>query len=261
MVRLTAADEALLRGNGREAREHLDAISGTLQKDLRVQVMRGMIDFNEERPDDAILGWRQGLMTTDGTDADLTWWLAHAFLRMGNVASARPLILQYRRLTSEDEPLYRLLQAELEERTGRPTRAIAQLRKLEGELSNLFLGMAYLSLGRCYEAISDRDQALLAYRKATQADPNLSEARIASAGLLGSNADAIREIELGLSVDATDPTLQIALLNALLRRQAGLPLAQRSWGDFDQAMARATRSMGVNAPLFAQPGLPARPEQ
>ncbi|WP_435011794.1 tetratricopeptide repeat protein (plasmid) [Tundrisphaera lichenicola] len=248
VVRLTAADEELARGNGSEARKHLDAIPKTLQNDLRIQVMRGMIDFNDERPEDAILGWRQGLMTVDGTDADLTWWLAHAFLRMGNVASARPLILQYRRLTSENDPLHRLLQAELEERTGRPTRAISILEAVEDELSNLYLGMASLSLGRCYEAISDRGKALQAYRRANQVDSNLSEARIAAARLLGNNADAIREIERGLQVDATDPTLQIALITALLRREAGRP--QQSWREFDQAMARATKSMGMNAPLL-----------
>lgn len=254
-VRLAAAGDALRRGDGPTARGHLEAISPEHRDDLRVRVLRGMIDFNEERNEEAIDGWRRGLLSLGGTDADLTWWLAHALLRMGRVAEARPLVVQYRRLSGDEaQPLCRLLQAELDEKTGRPDRAIVGLLGARDKIGHFWQAMVHMALGRCYEATWDQARALAAYRRAGQIEPRLSEPRIAAARLLGARPDeAARELERGLAQAPDDPALRLALVEARLRQEAARPMPDRSWDRFDLALARARDvSPGHSALLLLQ---------
>lgn len=251
-VRLTAATDALRRGDGPGALLHLDAIPTASQSDLRVQVIRGMVNFNEERPEEAIDGWRQGLLSIGGTDSDLTWWLAHALLQMGRIAEARPLVAQFRRLSGDEtQPLYRVLQAELDEKTGRPTRAILALEWARDRVGDYWQAMVQMALGRCYEAIWDETRALAAYRRAYQIDPRLSDPRIAAARLLRAKPDdAILEIERGLSQAPADPTLRNALAETRFRQQAARPAGDRSWTEFDRAMAQALASSPNSSSLL-----------
>ena len=244
-VRLSAANYALRRDDPSAARRHLAALPESLRSDIRVRVMEGMIDFSEDRPEEAIDGWRQGLMMIGGIDADLTWWLAHALLKMGRVAEARPLIAQYRRLSENDEqPLYRFLQAELNEKTGRPTRAIIELEWIRDRIDASWQATVNVALGRCYEAIWDLPRALAAYHRAIQVDPRQAGPRIDCARLLLARKpiEAINEIERGLALTPEDSSLRIALVTARLRQQVDRPADQRSWADFDQAMRRAVEA-------------------
>ena len=73
------------------------------------------IDFGEEHPDEAVESWRKCLMTSAGTDAETSWWLAYALIQIGRVAEAKPLIGQYRRLAGLESPKLRFLEAVLDE--------------------------------------------------------------------------------------------------------------------------------------------------
>lgn len=251
-VRLTAASDALGRGDAPAGRRHLAAVPEAFRDNLRLKVMRGMVDFSEERPDQAIDGWRQGLLTIGGTDANLTWWLAHALLQMGRVAEARPLVAQYRRLAgADDQPLHRFLLAELEEKTGRPRRAILSLEWARDRIGDYWQAMIQMALGRCHEALWDEPRALAAYRRASQVDPRMAEPRIAAARLLALKPDqAAVELERGLSQTPDDPALRIAMVSARLRQQLGRPAAGRDWADFDRAMAKALESTPKNSALL-----------
>ena len=251
-VRLTAASDALRRGDAAAAKRHLAGIPESRQSDLRVRVMRGMIEFSEERPDEAIVSWRQGLLMIGGTDADLTWWLAHALLQMGRIAEARPLVSQYHRLSGDEtQPLYRFLQAELDEKTGRPVRAILGLEWAKERIGEYWQAMIHIALGRCYEALWDQPKALIAYRRAIQIDPQLPDPRIAVARLLARKPEeAALEIERGLATVPDEPSLRIALVAARLQQQSNRPAALRSWPDFDRDLARAVEIMPANSALL-----------
>jgi len=251
-VRLAAAGDALRRGDTVAARKHLEAIPTANRDDLRVQVTKGLIDFGEEKPDEAIGAWQQGLMTTGGTDAELTWWLAYARLQLGQVAAARPLVAQYRRLEGDDsQALYRFLQAELDLRTGRPRRAIVSLEWARDRIGEVWLSRIELAMGRAYEALWDDAKALDAYRKASEADPAALAPRLAIARLSQGvdPASAADVIERGLVESPGEPALQQALAVARLRQQLRLPAAARDWSAFDRALADATASSPDSAAL------------
>ena len=245
-VRLTAASDALRRGDTAAARRQVEAIPESLQGDLRVRVMRGMIDFGEERPDEAIDGWRQGLLTIGGTDADLTWWLAHALLQMGRVSEARPLVAQYRRLAGGEaqQPLYRFLQAELDEKTGRPARRHRSAWSGPGTGSASTGGRWSRSPWAAATRRSGTGpKALEAYRRASQIDPRHGRApgrrRPAPDGRTGPTRRSGRSSG-AWPMAPDEPSLRFALADARLRQQAGpAPAGERDWADFDRALERA----------------------
>ena len=251
-VRLTAAHDALRRGDPAAARRHLAEIPESMRSDLRVRAMRGMIEFSEERPDEAIDSWRQGLLMIGGTDADLTWWLAHALLQMGRIVEARPLVAQYHRLSGEEtQPLDRFLQAELDEKTSRPARAILGLEWTKDHIGEYWKPMVQIALGRCYEALGDVPKALAAYHRAIQLDPQMIEGRIAVSRLLARKPDeAAQEIERGLTQVPDEPTLLIALAAGRLQQQSARPAERRDWGDFDRALDRALKVSPANSALL-----------
>lgn len=246
MVRLAAAQDALQRGDPAAARRHLAALDPEQRDDLRVRMLNGLIDFTEDRPQDAIAEWRQGLRTSQGTSADLSWWLAYSLLRLNRVAEAEPLLSQYRRLTGdESDPRLLLLQALREESAGRPAQAIAILNRLEPKLNGPFREKLYLALGRCQQALGHQSEALQAFRQATRnaaagsVQPWLTLAQT----LMANDPDAaINAIEEGLAQTPDEPDLLIALASTQLRRQTALPRAQRRWEAFDAALDRAAKA-------------------
>ncbi len=251
-VSLTAANDALRRGDTASAKRHLDRIPDKSKDDLQIRIMRGMIQFSEENPDKAIDSWREGLLMIGGTDADLTWWLAHALLQMGRIAEARPLVSQYHRLSGDEtQPLYRFLQAELEEKTGRPARAILGLEWASDRIGEYWQPMLQVALGRCHEALWDRSRALTAYRRAVQLDPQMVDARIAMTRLLSNKPDeAAQEIERGLGQVPDDPSLLVTLAAVRLRQQSARPAGQRAWADFDRALARAAAAAPTSSAVL-----------
>ena len=206
-----------------------------------------MIDLAERRPDDALAAWRGGLASTGGTDAELNWWLAYALIQSDRADEARPLVEQYRRLSGGDpDPRGRLLQALLDEKSGRPLVAIASLERLAEEADPALRPTLYLALGRCFESVWDERRAMDAYRTAAEADPTDPSPRISAARLLESRDpdEAIDSLRREAEAPSADPALRVALAGALLRRQASLPPDRRRWAEFDAAFDRA----GAQAP-------------
>ena len=183
-------------------------------------------------------------MLASGTDAELTWWLAYALLQTGRIEEARPLVAQYQRLEGGESPLSRLLAALRDERTGRPTHALAGLEWARDRLSPRWQGMVHSAVGRCQEALGDEPRALVAYRRASQFDPDAVVPRLAVARLLlnRSPEDAVAEIERGLARSPDEPGLLVALAGARLRQQAARPAVRRDWADLDRALACADKA-------------------
>lgn len=250
-VLLAAAENALRRGDVAGARRQLDKVPPKDRKDIRVLLTRGMIDFGDERPDEAVDAWRQGLMTSAGTDGEVTWWLAYALLQIGRVAEAKPLVNQYRRLAGEDAPMLLLLAAQLDEHTGRPARAIALLDRIHQRLDPRWEGMMALARGRCYEALWDDGRAAECYGQAILSDPLSIIPRLAIARikLKRDPGDALDEIDRGLALVPRDPALRIAQAGAFLRRESLQPAGKRAWRDFDRAWKNAAESAPTSSAI------------
>jgi tetratricopeptide (TPR) repeat protein len=241
-VRLTVAGDALRRGDTAEARRQIEALPADAQDGLRVRMVRGLIDFGEERPDEAVDSWRKGLMRIGGSDAEMTWWLAYVLLQMGRLTEARPLVDQYRRLVGDDDdPLAQLLRAVADEKLSRPVLAILGLERVRDRVGDPWQTILHLTLGQCYEAIWDEERALAAYRRALQFDASAVLPRLAAARLLLERQPerAAAELERGVREFPDDPSFRVALAGALLKQQLALPSDRRSWGAFDHALARA----------------------
>ncbi len=266
-VRLTAAEDALQRGDPAVARRHLEALGSEHRDDLRVRMLTGLIDFSEERPLDAIDEWRQGLIATQGTSADLTWWLSYSLLRLGRVEDAKPLLNQYLRLVGDEtDPRLLLLRALMAESSGQPAEAVQILEELQPKLGGPLQEKLYLALGRCYLALEDRDKALDALRQATRhaqagsVQPRLTLARTLMQQQRDPDA-AISAIKEGLAASPNEPELLIALAEAQLSRQKALPAAQRRWAVFDAALARAAKAAPRQHRRGPDAGRPAGPRQ
>ena len=236
-VILAATEDAFRHGRIDQARAHLANVPEASRSELRVLMLRGMIDFGEEHPDEAIDSWRRCLTTSAGTDAETSWWLAYALIQIGRTAEAKPLIGQYRRLAGLSSAKLRFLEAVLDEKTGRPARAILMIDQIKERFEPRWEEMVQLTRGRCYEALWDEHKASKYYTMAIQNEPTSVVARLALANLrLKRQPDeAILEIERGLAVIPNHPALKVALAGALLRREAALPRNMRSSANFDRA--------------------------
>ncbi|MGE3822292.1 MAG: tetratricopeptide repeat protein, partial [Isosphaeraceae bacterium] len=240
-VILAAAENALKRGKIEEARRQLAKVPENLKSDVRVLLTRGLIEFGDERPGEAVDAWRQGLSTSAGTNGEVTWWLAYTLLQLGKVPESRPLIEQFARLNPGDTPLLRLLQAQYDERTGRPARALASLDQIRQKLDPKWEGLVHLARGRCHEALWDDLKAIDSYNAAMQTDPLAVVPRLAIAKLKVRRTprEAIDLISRGLELIPGDPALRIAMAGALLRQEMGQPPARRGWSEFDRAWRAA----------------------
>ncbi len=159
--------DAIQRRDFDRAKRHLDAIPQDQANELKVRTLRGMLEYNERHPDEAIEQWRRGLVSVGGTDLELTWQLAHTLIQLGKVNDARPLISQFQRLGGpERDAMGRLLRALSDQQAGRHAAAIKELNRIADQLPASSQYEAYLALGRCHEALAEEGQALLAYQKA-----------------------------------------------------------------------------------------------
>ncbi len=252
-VRQVAATDALQRRDTASARRHLAAISAKNQDDLRVRVLRGMIDFAEQHPDEAVEQWRQGLTMVGGSDQDLTWQLAFALIQLGRVSEARPLVARYQQFEGDDRrSMGRLLRALLEQKLGHPARAIDDLERARDRVPEAWQGELQLSLGQCYEQIGDEGRAMIAYRKAATAmpravAPHKSIARL----LLARDPDgALAEMERALAQAPTEPQLLYEVGRLRLAKAANRPDGAKDWSGVEDILARVDR-LGPSAATYS----------
>jgi tetratricopeptide (TPR) repeat protein len=148
-VVLAAAERAIRQGRLGEAGGLLDRLPSDSRKVGRGCVVSGLLALREGRDDDAVAIWREGLLASRGSDAELTWWLAFAQLERGRPEEAHDLIDQYRRLIGGPKPnaAYLFLDGLSALTSNRPKEAIrildsAKLHALPDLEAPIFLAMA-----------------------------------------------------------------------------------------------------------------------
>lgn len=256
-VLMVAIDYALVvTGNLNDARDAFEAIPETYRSEhpMLVSLVGGMIDYAErsDDPDPALDQWREGLNLVQGSDAELTWWLAFVLIVEKRFAEADPLIRQFGRLAGgEENPRYRLLVALKDERSGNPQRAIPPLRQLVRDAQNLdekIRDKAYLALARCYDATNDWREADRIYQDAGRSSPRSSTPVVERARMLerqGRTPEAIRVLSEALNARDDDLDLIRPLIRLRLVEQAGRPPSRRSWAEFDRLVDRAKSLSGA----------------
>jgi tetratricopeptide (TPR) repeat protein len=259
-ILLTAAESELQRGDVAKARVYFDRIpTGPDQKRdagdlMQMRIVQGMIDLAENRPDEAIESWQEGLVAAGGTSADLTLRLAQIQLLLGRVDEAEPLIQQHRRLVggTEPPPVHRYLEGMKLYHQNQPRKAIEVLAKALPQVgAELEPRLRYL-LGQCYEKVQDPSAALEQYARASTVDPKWSTPRLARAMLLQRTRplDAQQEVALAETELRNDPTTIAAGARLALQRELAKPQEERSWDDVNQRIERL-KAVSPGAPDVA----------
>jgi tetratricopeptide (TPR) repeat protein len=242
-VRLAAAEAATRRGDLELARQHLAKVPPSLQNDIPIKLVAGLIDLAAQRPDDAIQSWRAGLLLTGGHDPDLTWRLAHILLELGRTREAEPLLSQYRRLVGGDDPgpRYHYLYGFALLKTNRFAEAIAVLEGIRFRIDKPLLPHLYYLLGQCHESARDFARALEAYRQSADLSQHWNAPWLAIARLQASDypAEAIATLERGLVLLPDDTAMLAALAQIQWQRQVQLPREKRSWTEFERVLTQA----------------------
>jgi len=243
-ILLTAAENELQRGDVAKARAYFGQIPADPrapreeQDTLRMRVVEGMIDLAENHPDEAIQSWQEGLVSTGGTDADLTWKLAYIQLQLGRLDQARPLILQHRRITGgvEPTPEHRFLEGLKLLRENQPRKAIETLDKALVQIDPSMASKVRFLLGQGYEAVRDEASAIEQYSRAAQEEPKWAAPRLAYARLIQARRplDAQQEIARVEADLRDDPQAILIGARVALRRELAKPPKERLWDDVNR---------------------------
>jgi tetratricopeptide (TPR) repeat protein len=248
-IRLTAALDALRRGAPEEARDHIKAVPAQKRPEDWRRLL-GEIDLSENKVDAAIQDWREGLKASGGTSDELTWRLAFVLLRLDRVEQAKPLVKQYHRLSDRSEPTPKgkfldalVLLGEKEPRGA--IKLLEPIRLKMEEPSNVrtrditSAGLAAevaVTLGMCYEATDQDQDALVAYHQAAKAvqtsalkwpDPWLKAAAVLVR--LNRLEDALNELQSGMAALPDNEKLLAQEGRVLVAQQTRLPKEQRNW--------------------------------
>lgn len=243
-ILLAAAESELQRGDVAKARDYFDRIPAdpegrrTDAERMQLRIVQGMIDLRENRPEEAIESWREGLVATGGTNADLTWQLAHIELELGHLKEAEPLIQQHRRLTggSEPTPEHRYLEGSKLLYENQPRKAIEVFTKALPQMNPLLVPRLRYMLGQCYEKVQDPSSALQQYTLAADEDPKWAHPRLARVRLLQATRplDAAQEVAAVEAELQDDPMTVATGARLALQRELVKPPAARSWDDVNR---------------------------
>jgi cellulose synthase operon protein C len=239
---LEAAEMNLRRGRTAEARRFVEKIPAGLREGLHVRLVQGLIELNQNHPEEAMEIWRKGLVSSRGSDAMLAWNLAFSLIQLGRLDEAEPLVSQYRRLIGDDSsPMLNLLLAIQEQKAGQSFKASLRLEGLRERIDPRWRQLLDNTLGRCYSESGDLAKSTLAYRRVLQENPRSIIVRVELADALTNTRpqEAADIIEAGLRFFPDEPSLWVALASARLRQQEELPSTSRLWESFDKVMARA----------------------
>jgi tetratricopeptide (TPR) repeat protein len=244
-TRLTAAEAATRRGDPGAARLHLAAIQPPRPDDIRVKIIEGLIELDDRKTDEAIKNWRAGLILAGGSDAELTWRLAHVLIQLGRVREAEPLLSQYRRLTGGEEPpaAYRYLVGLAFLKSGRIADAITELEAIRYKLDKGLEGQLYLALGQAYETSQEPTKAADAYTRSSNATGAGSAPWLALARLQANSrpGEELATLERGIATIGPDAQLLGELARAQWRKQFVLPKEKRNWADLDQVLEQGKK--------------------
>ena len=244
VVQSSVAADAIRRRDYEKARLAIDAIPATVDNELRIRTLRGMLELNEQHPDEAIEEWRKGLVATEGTDLGLTMRLAYSLIQLGRLNEARPLVAQFQRLAGErGAPTARLLRALYELKAGHPGSAAKDLTRLTDQVGPDLLPEVYQALGRAHEALMDDSQALVAYRRLAALRPTSAEPRRAISRILAlkNPADGLAELERALALNPNDPALLTEVGRLRFRQQLAVKPEQRRWEGVEAVVDQALK--------------------
>jgi len=255
-ARLAYSEALRMTGNSVGAIAQLDAIPAAQQSRPEVRLARGLADMSSNKMDRAVEQWRQGLVSSGGTDAETTWRLAFVLLNLGRISEAEPLIEQYKRLagTAEASPEAEFLDSVKAMRQGRFDESVTRIEAIRSRLSPALVSQANYILGQCYQAKGNAIQAIECYRRAAKTSNRwpapwlaLAEQAIGAGNL----ENAINELNNGLIAMPADQTLLMAQARLAWRLQLMKPASQRDYTIVER-LVRRLEEINPNASGLAQ---------
>ncbi len=252
-VRLTAASDALERGDTSTARRLIKELPQQAAGLGDVELLSGLIALADQQPDEAIASWQQGLRALQGTDLKLVWTLANALIDAGKLDQAKPLIERYRTIGSaESAPFYLMLRGLFAQASGDPEQALREFEQAEDAISDPQRPLLLMAMARCQVDLNDRTAAIRNLEEAISLDPSNPDPRIALAEVLRMESmdDAIRQINEGINAAPSNVKLRRAQLGLLLEKEIAKPASERDWAEFRTNLERGRQALGENSPLL-----------
>jgi tetratricopeptide (TPR) repeat protein len=246
-IRVAATSDALRRGDLAEARARIKEFPENQRRDPHFCLLEGLIAYNEGRPDEAEMIWRRGLIETGGSNEMLFWWLAYSQIQRNRTADGRRSLAQFQRLMSEgNEPLNQILQAALDVRIAKPTQAVPRIKGIrDSRCNDFYKSLADMILGTAYEQLGDELQALEAYRRASELNPNALEPYLSTARIYQRSRrtrQAIAVLKLALNRYPQSIPLLTALAQAYLEQESRRPSELRNFSSFELILRRIQES-------------------
>jgi tetratricopeptide (TPR) repeat protein len=217
----------------------------TPRDDPRVLMVQGLVQYAEQKYEDALATWRNGLKANPSA-LGFSQRLALVLLELGRDEEAAKIIEQYRRqVDRKSDPVLQFLEAIQDEHAGRFSRAIETLELARGRLPESFQTQVHLILARCQEKQGDSLAAANTCRTALGLDPKSLALRHFLGRLLLATQpeEAAREFEQGLKLSPNQPAFLVGLVEARLLQQKALPQGRRNWSDIDAVLERAAGVM------------------
>ena len=197
--------------------------------------------------------------------ADFRWRLADTLITANDLSGANKVFQELQKTKVSPEPLgyinARLLYSE--RKWSEAARILEDVTPtLANQPESAWLGkLAYLLLGQCYERLNLVDRQYTAYRRAVDIVAgggafNL-RARIGlAASLTARNRidEAIDEYRKILALPGARPETRIDLARLLIRREIGVPAAQRRWVDAQRALDDAEKGLPGSSEVVALRG-------
>ncbi len=251
--RLVLAELAAQNGDSRTAKTHLESIDPKYKNDLRIKLVSGLVQLNDQKLDEAIASWRSGLLQIGGNDEQLTWRLAQILLQLNRVAEAEPLIEQYRRLVGQEQPTpeYQYLKALAAIRLNHIDEAISILEPIRYTIDKSLRAQLHFTLGQVYEVKKEFSKALEVQRQASELSPRWAGPWLAIARLQESDhpETAIATLRQALDTMPTDSGLLGGLGRLLWRRQIATPIDRRDWSELEKVIEVGKRVAPASAEL------------
>ncbi len=215
------------------------------------------IELATRKHDKAIAMVRQGLQVVK-QNPQLLWALANLLIDANNLAEAKQTFDQLHAI-NYPMPFLQYLDARMEMARGHWFAARQGFEKVRGHLiapglENM-LKQADLLIGQCYGQLSNRDQQIDAFRRATRTDPLSQVARLDLAEALvaaGSIDEAVRVYRETAELRHFDAPSLLLLARVLVMRNLRQAPAARDWGAVDKLIDVAEKAVpsAVDIPIM-----------
>ncbi len=252
---LLAAESARQQEKYDEARVFVQKAIEIAPDETRAYTALANIEVAAGRLDEAIKTL-QAAVERAPKNQDLQWNLANLYVEAGEIEKAESILAGLAQARFSQGMLdYLRGRIEYSRQQWRVARALLRKARAAMTAQPEYLKYVDFWLGACEAHLGNRDEQLLAYRRAIAADPFWIPARLGAASALaslGRTDEAIEECRQASALGGLTRDALTQLASLLIVRTLGLPPSSRDWSQVETALTALEKAEpeGWRAPLL-----------